>query len=194
MTTAVPVKSYIQYQNASKFNNLMAQLTDYLTIPIDEFWYNYFTLDTCDTAGLDNWGRILNQSRTITYQNYDYIFGFDVGESAPTDVKTYPQNFEHGCFFAFNGQTSQLDDEQFRVLLRFAYFNQTIDCSIGACVFVTNYYAQQSGAGHQCKIVESSMSFTYEFNYTLQSWEWILFKINKILPKPAGIDYTVTWI
>ena len=85
MSNALPVNTYIQYQNAPKFNALLTQLTNYLTIPIDQFYTDYFNLLTATTQGLDNWGIILNETRNITYYNYDSIFGFDTGVPATPD-------------------------------------------------------------------------------------------------------------
>jgi hypothetical protein len=189
----LPLKLYVQKQNTVVMKGLFRKLTDYLTIPIDQFYSDYFNLLTCTTQKLDNWGRILNQTRNITFYNYQYILGFDVDEPAPVDNE-YPQNFDHGNFFAFNGIPGLLNDNEFRVILQFAYFRQTIDCSIGACVAITNFYAKQSGSDHKCQIIEGDMSFIYNFNYTLQGFEIVLFKQNKILPTPAGITYDVNWV
>ena len=49
---------YTQYQNAPKFTKLLFDLEAYLTVDPLEFYETYFNLNTCDTAGLDNWGRI----------------------------------------------------------------------------------------------------------------------------------------
>ena len=192
-TNILPIDIYIQYQNASNFANLLRGITDYLTIPITEFYSDFFDLRTCTTQGIDNWGRILNQSRVIQYFDFTDIFGFDLG-LPPPEPHEYPQNYNHGNFFSFGGSSTSLDDTAYRALLQFTYFNQTIDCSVGACVSVVNYYVRQSNPNNKCVLTESNMSFNYAFNYQLQGWEIVLFTYTKILPTPAGIPYTVTWI
>ena len=193
----LPVKLFIQNQNGPKWNELLRKLTDYLTIPIDQFYTDYFDLRTCTKQGLDNWGRILNVGRTVPYFNIDSIFGFDTGVTPSPPDTGYPQNFDHGNFYALADNTFELNDNQYRVLLQFTYINQTIDNSIGACVASVNAYARNSHDGDssfKCQVIESALSFTYAFNYTLEGWEAILFAVIKILPTPAGIPYTVTWI
>lgn len=189
----LPVDVYVQYQNAPKFNQLLRELTDYLTIPIDQFYSEFFNLATCTTQGLNNWGRILNQPRSVEYYDYDYIMGFDTGIT-PSPLGTgYPQNFDNGNFFSFEGSSSDLDDATYRALLQLTYFRYVIDCTVGACARVMTYYAQLSDPANKCAIIDGDKIFTYAFNYTLSGWEIVLFQQLKLLPRPAGIDYIVTW-
>lgn len=190
----LPVKLYVEYQNGTKWNDLLRKLTDYLTLPIDQFYTDFFDLRTCTTQGLDNWGRILNQSRNIYFYNYnENIFGFDTGIPADPLDTGYPQNFGHGNFFSFDANGLTLTDDQYRILLQFKYFSYTLDCSIGACVNAVNYYVRNYHPGETCQLIDGNMHFTYHFSYTLEPWEITMFRDNKVLPSPAGITYTLTW-
>ena len=187
---------YIQYQNAPKFTQLLSSLVTYLTIPIDQFYEHFFDLRQCDTQGLNNWGKILNQTRTVLAYNYAQTFGFYTGE-ANLSTTVYPQNFGHGSFFSTSTDTITvtLNDYQYRQLLLLLWQSYCVDCSLVSCANVINEYIQNqyNNPDYRCDIIEGSMSFTYKFNFALAPWEIALFELNQILPKPAGIKYFVNW-
>jgi len=190
----LPVEMYVQYQNAPNFKKLLRQLTDYITIPIDQFFTAYFDLTTCTTQGLDNWGKILNRTRQVNYYNYSKVFGFDNGVTPIPPDTGYPQNFQHGNFFSLTGSGLSLPDYAYRSLLQITYYSYIIDCTLGACASIITFYAKQQNPSYKCIITEGDMTFNYHFNYELQGWEVVLFTYSKILPAPAGINYTVTWV
>lgn len=227
---------FIQYQNAPKFKELLDRLKDYLTIPIQQFYEHFFNIDTADTQGLNNWGLILGQSRTVGQYSLDGVFGFGkrtfpkpptyplplgygvFGDDLPdpfegafgfsVDTYTppepmpapnaYPQPFDYGVFYGgtnTNTKKSTLTNDQYRAVLKLLYQTYTVDCSLASCEEVVNNYIQEQYNNPilKCNIIEGDMFFTYQFNFTLQPWEISLFKLTKILPKPAGIAYYITW-
>ncbi len=186
---------FIQYQNSSNFVSLLNQLSDYLLIPIDQFYNHFFNIKTADTQGLDNWGLILNQIRTIQVPDYTSIVGFNNGV-APVPLDTgYPQNFNYGGFISSATTTQTLTNDQYRAVLQLLYFKYTVDCSVKSCIDVANIYIQEqyNDPSLLCSITEHAMYYTYDFNFTLQPFEITLFKQNDLLPRPAGIKYNVTW-
>lgn len=186
---------YIQYQNALRFVSLLSQLEAYLSIPIREFYNHFYNLATCDTQGLDNWGKILNRTRIAVIPDYSQCIGFDNG-TPPVPLDTgYPQNFNNGNFYGGQTIAGTLNDEQYRALLQLTYQKYSVDCSVAACTNVINNYIQTryNDAAYQCEIIEGNMEFVYMFNFIPQDWEIALFKYSQVLPKPAGIAYTIQW-
>lgn len=186
---------YIQYSNASNLQNLIAGLEPYLSISIEDFFTHYFNLATADTQGLNNWGRILELSRTIPVGQYDYIFGFDTGDVI-TNTIDYPQNFNHGTFY--NGQTDsyELHNSAYRIFLKFRYNYLTCNMSMRAANDIVNTYIQEEypdNPSYQCIVTTSDIrTIDFNFNFTLQPFEITIFAQPGILPVPVGIAYTVT--
>lgn len=191
------VPMFIQYQNAPKFKSILEKLSVYLTIPIEEFYQHYFNIETADTQGLDNWGKILNQSRTIQTPDLTSIFGFDTGVPPSPLTTGYPQNYNNGTFYG--GQTIPviLGNDSYRILLQFKYSSYTVNNSVAACMTVINNYIKKQyplNPSYKCDIIEGNMYFIYNFNFALQPFEVALFHYNKILPTAAGIKYGVDWV
>lgn len=186
---------YIQYQNSSRFKSLLSQLEAYLTIPIKDFYDHYFNIDTADTQGLANWGRILNQPNNIVTTQFVGSFGFDNGVPPDPLATGYPQNWDNGNF-GVESTNAVLTDSQYRVLLKLVYLTYTINNTVWSCTNVVNQYIQEqyNDPTLKCTVIESLMSFTYDFNFTLQPWEISIFETNQKLPKPAGIGYNVVWV
>jgi len=186
---------YIQYQNSIKFVNLLTQLEAYLSIPVRDFYNHFYNLQTCDTQGLNNWGKILNQTRNTLVPDYSQVVGFENG-IPPDPIDTgYPQNFNNGNFYGGQTRTVILDDAKYRLLLQLIYQKYSVDCSVAACTNVINYYIQQryNNPAYYCEIIEGNMEFVYLFSFTPQDWEIALFKYSQVLPKPAGIAYIIQW-
>jgi|GEM_PF-5184550 hypothetical protein len=198
MSDYIPnVEMFIQYQDAPNFKTLLQSLSAYLTIPIDDFFYHYFNLDTADTQGLDNWGIILNQGRTIQSPDYTSVFGFDTGIPPSPLATGYPQNYNNGTFYGGQTIPVTLTDDQYRVLLQFRYSGYVTNNSVASCMTIINNYIKKQyplNPTYRCDIVESVMHFRYVFNFTLQPFEIALFRDNKVLPTAAGIGYGVDWV
>jgi len=189
-------KLYSQYVNAPKFQKLIDELSAVLTIPISQFYNDFFNLYTCTTQGLDNWGIILNTTRDSFTYDYAESFGFDTGEPNPTTTE-YPQNFGHGSFFSTSNRIVKikLNDTQYRIVLLLQYAKYTSDMSMASCTAIVNNYIQftYEDPTYKCTVKDNHLAVNYHFNYSLSAQEVALFKINKLLPKPAGIEYSVTW-
>lgn len=186
-------RMYVQFQNAPKFRGLLSELQDYLVFPIDDYYEEYFNIATCNTEGLNNWGRILNQARSILVYDYSGVFGFNNGV-APVPIDTgYPQNFGHGNFFSGETTLTELDNTQYRALLGLRYLSYTVLPSAGVVTQLINAYIQEvyNDPLKKCQLVEGDMEFAYNFNFRLSNYERQLFRINNILPRPAGVKSVI---
>lgn len=64
---------YAQYSNATNLINLLNGIEPLININIEDFHRVYFDIDTCNTEGLDNWGRIIGQNRNLTVPDYLHL-------------------------------------------------------------------------------------------------------------------------
>lgn len=183
---------YLQYQKATRLKALIDQLSPILTIAENDFYTNFFNIETCNGDGLDNWGIILGQSRSIAVPNYDNVVGFY------KDTDTWlpkPKNFNRGNFYQKRELPEQnLLDEPYRQLLLLIYGNQVTNNSVGGCCRLLNYYYQGISTTQKVKVDENvveMMSIRYLFNFALENYERSIFNILiGALPRPVGVSIT----
>lgn len=184
---------YLQFQQATNFNALLEGLTPYFDISAFEFWLVFFNIDTAFSFGLDNWGRILNFSRDVKVPDYTGVFGFDTGQTPPPGL--YPQNFDHGSFYGGQYTNYPLTDAVYRIFLKLRFAVLHCNFSIQQISRIMNKYAQDQNSMYQVVITTTGvMSMNFDFNYALQDYEIILFQTPGILPVPAGVSYTFTYV
>jgi len=194
---------YIQFSNAKNLQKLEEELLPYLTINEEEFRQTYFDIETCDKNGLDNWGIILNISRTVLIGNAsDGVFGFGQQSMYPVPPDGYPQNFNNGFFYNLKyekeaGIPYELNDFQYRTMLQFRY--RTITCNMS--LFSINKIMNQlvgtlskayGFENHRCRVkMTGYMKLSYEFNFALLPWMRAIFINRNVLPVPAGVFATI---
>lgn len=181
---------YRQYDNSPKLTSLAQKTANAMLFKDIDFPVDYLNIRTANTAGLDNWGIILNQPRTvISGFAYDGVFGFDDG-APPTDTVTYPQNFYESNFFNISySPTLNLNNTQYRALLLLKYAKYTTNNSLKDLNDIIREYADISGgSGIPYVFSTYDMNITYKFNYTPLPYETYLFRDTPILPKPAGVN------
>jgi hypothetical protein len=180
---------YYQYANSPKVISLVQKTANAMLFKDIDFVTDYLNIRTASTAGLDNWGIILNQPRTVrSGLAYAGVFGFGDGV-IPTDTTTYPQNFFHSNFFSINyAPTVDLTDDQYRALLYLLYRKYTTNNSLyDLNLIIKNYAILTSAPAIPYVYSTYDMSITYKFNYTPQPYETNLFKDKDILPRPCGV-------
>ncbi len=185
---------YLQYANSPKLKDLVNKTANSLLFKDIDFVTDYLDIKTASTAGLNNWGIILNQPRNVISGTiYDGVFGFDTGV-IPTNTTDYPQNFYNSNFFNINyTPTIDLDNNEYRALLLMIYRSKITNNSIYIMNDIIKEYAINTG-GSGIPVVYSNydMSITYDFNYILQTYERYLFNNPNtgatVLPKPAGVS------
>lgn len=186
---------YAQYANARRTRTVIDGLIPYLTVSVEEFFANYFNINTCNQQGLDNWGVILD------VPNYAYLptdlknFGFDF----PGGASGQYQNYDNGTFYsALNNQKTPLAPQAYRALLKLKYSNITTNGTMNAIniimdAYVKGVYGQDTD--RYCNVLEGIsgevMSITYYFSYSLQLWEAALLALPHVLPTPLGVKQTI---
>lgn len=184
---------YVQYQNSQKLKQLCeltAAAVGYTDLQREDFIVDYLSIDTANTAGLDNWGRILGQSRVVPIgDDLSGVFGFDDGDIPVSDQ--YPQNFDNGTFYTpTTATTISLDNEQYRKLLKLIYRKYNTNNTLAQLNEIIQAY---SGTRGESYVIESgTMEITYYFGYVLEDWETYLFYNTPLLPRPSGVSLDIT--
>lgn len=185
---------YLQYQNSTKMIEYLQALANNIRVSAVEFYQNFFNINTCGSDGLNNWGLILNQSRTVYIPAPEDLllhkFGFSQG-SDPSPQGSYPQNFYNSNFFSQLGATPyELSDNQYRQLLLFIYLNSVTNATLQTINANINYYYNPDGTnGQQIAVTNTApMQITYNFNFTPQAYEIILFNNQGVLPTPICVE------
>ena len=141
---------YIQFSQAGKLNYLITNLAPFLTIDPMEFYTNYFNLATCNTDGLNNWGKILNVPRAIPNLNPAF-FGWGTEYPAPTPLPPapiYPQNWNNGTWTTteqINNNSAgftDMSDTVYREVLFLTYQSYNINYSIVALNRIVNKFVK----------------------------------------------------
>lgn len=186
---------YLQYQNSPKLQSLVQKSANALLFKDFDFSEQYLNIQTANTDGLNSWGIILNQSRTVrSGLAYDGVFGFDDGEII-TDTTSYPQNFYDSNFFNEEYSPSiDLTNDQYRALLLLIYRSKIINNSLKQINDVIRKYSNMMGKT-EIPVVYSTydMNIVYKFNYVLIPYEAYLFTHNNILPNPCGVGLTIEY-
>lgn len=185
---------YLQYQNiAPKFNYLVQATANAMLFKDIDFTNDYLNIKTASTAGLDNWGIILNQPRVVhSGLAYDGVFGFDTGV-IPQNTSDYPQNFNYGTFYNVDyAPTTSLTDTQYRALLLLLYSKYTTNNSLASLNSIIQQYALFNNAAGIPYVTSSyDMEITYTFNYPLEPYEINLFLNTDCLSVPAGVHKNI---
>lgn len=181
---------YIQYDQYKSIKSVVNGFTMLYEFNLDAWYRDYFNIDTADKEGLNNWGRILNRSRTVEIPIRSSIFFGMVGS---TSGNYKPKNFNRGTFYKKRGSVYQdLPDEPYRQMLKLKWVTQHINPSIyNISQMMNNYYQQLPNNTQQVTITEGNMSVIYHFSQPLKPFEPTIFYLDGILPRPMGCSITI---
>ncbi len=196
-TNAINLKSLLYGGTKSKINGLpYPGLLKYLTINELDFLTGYFSLsNTTTTQGLNNWGRILQISRTIRVPNIidNSILGFDTG-TPPDPIDTgYPQNFNNGNFYGGETTLYRLNDPQFLFLLQMRYATLNTNSSLASANLILNTYFKALDPAQEVTVTDDGpMNMLISLLLPAPAYQvYILNYRSDVLPIPAGVKYSV---
>ena len=145
----------------------------------DAFVQDMWDIDTARGYGLDVWGRILGVGRVLQVPEGVYL-GFE------SDAQAKPFGF--GIFYSGTRLTSNaiLTDEAYRtLLLAKAALNITDASSPSTNMILLNLFGQGYVRDNR------DMTITYVFSEALNPLETAIVFQSGVLPKPAGVSFTV---
>lgn len=173
-----------QYANSPVLLSLIDALSGAIDLQqsIDNFYDTVWNIDTALGFGLDIWGRILGVSRALYVSTGKYL-GFNTDTSA--------QVFGAGIFFSGVKLTANyaLTDAAYRnVLYAKAALNIT-DSSISSINAILMALFSEYG---NCYVRDNEdMTMTFVFGAPPSKVDYAIITQSGVLPKPAGVSFTV---
>ena len=161
-----------------------------LSIDFDGIYLLNIQISTSVGEALDNYGKLLNQSRHILYTPLPtYIWGFDTGKKPSYDGDP-PTNFDHGTFAVdYTTEVKTLTDDQYRVLLLIKYISSISTCSIYCINQILQAYFT-NGAIYAKTSAPNIVEIKYDFE--LEAWEYQIITNINLLPIPLGKQIIMT--
>ena len=177
-----------QYANSPVFVKLVNGIKDQLdnSKTLND-WYNIvFNLKTATGFGLDIWGKILNQSRRVSYD--------DNG----TTVNVYLQGAQTVDGVSY---TAEQMEDLYRTVLFFRAFSYITNCTVKSLnellLFYFNDYTSDTESGKNKKIVYvyelGTMSIEVVFRFFINKLEKAIFT-SDLFPKPTGVRLQFRYI
>lgn len=175
-----------QYNEATALQSILQQKSDWYSINQTQFWQdwydNVFNLQTADDFGLQVWAIILDLPLLVVQSPPDspvVAWGFE---------DTH-KNFEHGNFFSTGGDAIQLTREQARIALRLRYFQMTTNATVPQ---INRILKILFGDGQAYVVDNEDMTIEYVFTFTPSAKLNFVLQKYDLLPRPAGVDYSIT--
>ncbi|MHB8283483.1 MAG: DUF2612 domain-containing protein [Caulobacteraceae bacterium] len=175
-----------QYANSPVLSALVDDLNTWIdpTADINQFFSNYWNIDTAVGPGLDVWGRIVGVGRVLQVATTT-SFGFS-GPDGSSGV-----GFDQAPFYAGGTTTSNyaLTDDAYRMLIlakALANISQTTIPAINQILL-----SLFPGRG-DCYVTDGqNMTMTYHFTFALTPVEYAIVATSGVLPRPTGVSATV---
>lgn len=176
-----------QYKDSPVLTSILANLNAYLD-PSSNLRALYDTVWNIDTAygyGLDVWGRIVGVTRYITANVSGSNFSFHESDaSVPIGAGVFYNGGE------VSGVTKvALSDDVFRKMILMKALSNISNCSAPSVNYILAYLFGSKG---RCYVVENgALSIVYRFEFYLSDSELAIIQQSGVLPRPAGVAYSI---
>lgn len=170
----------IQYGNSTRVKSLIYSFNDGVKVEgiIDEFYDKIFNLDTANSYGLDVWGKIVNVSRYVKFEETGDVFGF-YGQKL--------QTANNGTFYSGEQATKtlKLSDSFFRSIIKTKAAANISDATIKSLnKLISSIYPEK---GLAFVTDNQNMTMNYVFPFYLKANEIALIKNSNVIPRPSGV-------
>ncbi|UCQ42957.1 DUF2612 domain-containing protein [Edwardsiella piscicida] len=160
--------------------NQAVNLDDFTNEFIDRVW----DLTTCESFGLDMWGKIVGVSRYIKASIDSDSFGFSEADDGSDG---YPSPFNDQPFYAGlqETETVRLSDNAYRTLILCKAFS---NISIATIPDVNRFLTMLFNGRGRCYCInykEMTMGITFEFH--LEPFEISILQNYEVTPIPSGV-------
>ncbi|EQB9522430.1 DUF2612 domain-containing protein [Escherichia coli] len=157
----------------------------------DEFIKKVWDLTTCETFGLDMWGKIVGISRYINAPIETSSFGFS--EADGKDLY-YPNPFNDSPFFGGAQETTsvRLSDDAYRTLIFCKAFANISIATIPEINRFLNILFYQRGRAYCVNYRDMTIGITFEFN--LAPYEESILTDCDVTPVPSGVQVNIKQI
>lgn len=174
-----------QYANSPTIVGLIERFNDSIdpSVDIQAFYDQLWNIDTANTAGLDNWGKIVNVSRYLQVDQQSTYFGF--GESASA------QPFNQAPFWDGPPATTtyRLSDPAYRKLIMLKAMSNISNCSIPTLNKMLMYIYGDRG---RCYVQDTGgMSVRIVFEFPLQPVDVAIILSSGAIARPSGVSLSM---
>lgn len=173
-----------QYGDSPTLTQILDNLATYLdpTVNLQDFYSNFWNLDTAVGPGLDAWGRRVGVNRVVTVSGGDYL-----GFSAPGGSQSSGDSFNVGIFYSGEQLTSNfaLTDNTFRQLILAKAASNITNGSIPAFnAILMNLFPNRGNI-----YVQDNQNMTAQIisNFHLQPFEVAILTTSNVLPFTCGV-------
>lgn len=210
-----------QYAASPIIHRLVADRSEYFaTSWADEFYDNYWNVDTAKGKGLDYWGRIVVVDRTVQVEYIPTTFGFYESWSGSSGVIPAPgpviinslafvlfpisptvttddrvQPFDQAPFYDGQSvtQTLTLADDPYRSLILAKALANISGCTTKSLNRILKLIF--GSEGRRCYVQSSGkMDISYVFEFQLSPVEKTIALQSGIMPRPAGVRLSIVQI
>jgi len=145
----------------------------------NEFYENFWDIETATGQWLDIWGVIVAVDRYLSVEQDDYFFGYEEGDRQP---------FNSGIFYTgenLGTNVFRLNDDVFRRVIIAKAMANIAACDTESLNKILTFFFKDRGKTYVTRIGNMAMNFVFEFE--LEAWEKALLKRGDIFPRPAGV-------
>ncbi|AUM08763.1 DUF2612 domain-containing protein [Escherichia coli] len=150
----------------------------------DEFIKKVWDLTTCESFGLDMWGKIVGISRYIVAPIDSDSFGFSEADDGSTD---YPSPFNNSPFYGGVQETTnvRLGDDSYRTLIFCKAFTNISIATITDINKFLKILFYQRGRAYCVNYRDMTIGITFEFE--LAPYEESILTNYEVMPVPSGV-------
>lgn len=150
----------------------------------DEFIKKVWDLTTCESFGLDMWGKIVGISRYIVAPIDNDSFGFSEADDGSTD---YPSPFNNSPFYGGVQETTnvRLGDDSYRTLIFCKAFANISIATIPDINKFLKILFYQRGRAYCVNYRDMTIGITFEFE--LAPYEESILTNYEVMPVPSGV-------
>lgn len=175
-----------QYSASTKLLSIIDTFNQAVSLDdfTDEFIAKVWDLTTCETFGLDVWGKIVGVSRYITAPIESSSFGFSEADDSNPD---YPTPFNESPFFGGTQETTnvRLEDDAYRTLIFCKAFTNISIATIPEINRFLKMLFYERGRAYCVNYRDMTMGITFEFE--LAPYEVSILTNYDVTPIPSGV-------
>lgn len=208
-----------QYAASPVIQKIVADRATYFATPwVEQFYRNYWNVDTALGIGLDIWGRIVVVDREVRVEYIPTTFGFHEAWAGASSGYTFPgpviinnlafvlfpetppsgggddrvQPFDQAPFYDGEPatQTVRLADDAYRKLILAKALANISDCTTRSLNRILRLIF--GDGGRRCYVQTSNkMDMSYVFEFELSPVEKTIAIQSGIMPRPAGVRLSI---
>ena len=175
-----------QYSASTKLLSIIDTFNQAVSLDdfTDEFIAEVWDLTTCETFGLDMWGKIVGVSRYITAPIESSSFGFSEADDSDPD---YPTPFNESPFFGGTQETTnvRLENDAYRTLIFCKAFTNISIATIPEINRFLKMLFYDRGRAYCVNYHDMTMGITFEFE--LAPYEISILTNYDVTPIPSGV-------